>query len=394
MNIRQLVERYCPVYYFHREEHYFPITFKFVGDCDKCLNTPGQNPDHYLSYKWGRSGRKGEFDKPESLVVVNNILREDATNKQYLTISYNIMYAYNGTIGEHYYDLEAVIYLFSVDCEPLTQENFYTVEINDVKPIKVYFTSHKDGRWYEWDNDFLFKIQKIGNTDRAKVFVSHGSHANYPAERNFVRFLGFGSDKTNKNTIIYDPIDYLPIIPKQLELRNRDNFNNNLNDSLKQRYQGYNLYDLVTMEKAVIKDIKLNGIQRFPISKSADPRWDWLSVFKLRNNYEYQGGYSNGIYGFMDETGITKTQLYIWTAGLQILSIFFVYLLFYCKNTKVRKWFTIKCNFIPKVKRRYIRILLYVFKYLIFLGFVVLFLLCFFFQMISFTSLDFRQGKH
>ena len=39
MNIRQLVERYCPVYYFHREEHYFPITFKFVSDCDECVNT-------------------------------------------------------------------------------------------------------------------------------------------------------------------------------------------------------------------------------------------------------------------------------------------------------------------------------------------------------------------
>jgi hypothetical protein len=146
---------------FHPNEIYFPCT-----------------PDFKL------------IDKLENSIVYYK--EEDYTYEgiSYKSISYLINYIYNSAIG--------CGYCFCPQKESL---GFHNIDRERVKvlfdkesnePKYVYFSAHSiEDKWYPYE-------QCEKNNNNLVIYVSLGSHANYPSSGTWFRIFGFANDKCSK----------------------------------------------------------------------------------------------------------------------------------------------------------------------------------------------------
>jgi len=145
---------------FHQKEVYFPSTYDF-----KLIEK-----DYKIYYN------------------IEDYLYEDI---KYKSITYSLVYIYNGAIGCCYsfFPQKKSLGFHEVDVEKVQ----ILLDNND-KPKYVYFSAHgKEGKWYDWD-----KCERL-NDNTLIVYVARASHANYPYSGTWWRIFGLANDLCSKN---------------------------------------------------------------------------------------------------------------------------------------------------------------------------------------------------
>lgn len=151
-----MIDKFCPIYYFDKNEKYLPIDFnKYVNN-----NTIDNN-------------------------IVNCYIKN---YNNLIYIYYWSFYLYDTgktifKINSHKYDIELVI-----------------LEIKDDKINRVCFCPHGQTEHF-WLS--IEDTKSITENNKIKVYVSNGKHASYPIPGTIWRYYGFANDVNNSKYPIY-----------------------------------------------------------------------------------------------------------------------------------------------------------------------------------------------
>lgn len=196
MALADLVNDYSPIFYFHRDEKYFPTTPDHYlensnlldGDDVLVKSAPITQADLYAYADTG--SREYKLELQDNDIINDEFNRnvpiyaytKEENNKIYVT--YLIFYSYSGPVnilgmeaGAHYADIEHVTLEFNTNHDLL----------------RVYFAAHgyEEGQWVD-AND----ISKSFN--HPVIYVANSTHANYSKRGLIFRYLGFGNDETGR----------------------------------------------------------------------------------------------------------------------------------------------------------------------------------------------------
>jgi hypothetical protein len=247
----ELVKKYCPIFYFHSKEPFFPspweeiIKMTTLYDNDKISITNEElkknvnlvtSEKHNLkvdknqdrarfNLKLTHINKTGHFDKPEIQAFITDIIQYK--DHKYINIRYSLFYAYNGTLDPHLRDIESMIIRLRIDNR--TGDKFENY--NYIKPRieKIYLSAHSGGKWFN-EKHFEKEDGKI------IVYIANESHAYYPNPKIYRRFFRFGDDYCEKS-LKYDPSDNIILLPT-IEYKNFMNFYENNLDKQKYFYKG------------------------------------------------------------------------------------------------------------------------------------------------------------
>ena len=198
-------EDYAPIYYFEAGEIFYPIDAKFqidwsylyeIGNSVPISTNPSENElSSYSSSSYQYyylDNQEGSIDNYDKIIEDSQDWENIWGNKVYYrvyslgstqVIQYWMFYAFNaGELNQHEGDWEMVQILL----------------IND-EPSEVSYSQHYSGQRATWT-----QVDKEGN--HIKVYVAHGSHANYL--KSYSGKLGIASDIVGANGKILKPSDY------------------------------------------------------------------------------------------------------------------------------------------------------------------------------------------
>jgi len=313
----ELVKKFCPIFYFHSKELYFPspweeiIKMSTLYENDKVVVTNEQlkknpnliiNEKDYLNnlkdrmkyrLKLTHINKKGHYNKPEIQSYITDIIR--FKKHKFINIRYSLYYTYNGSLKPHIRDVETIIIRLKINNR--IGNNLENYQFVDPHIINIFLNAHSGGKWFKLEN---FEIE----LSRIVIYIARESHAYYPDIKNHRRFFRLGDDDTEKS-LKYDPINniiLLPTIENKYYLKYYENNLDKQNFFYKGRWEG--------------KDM---GI------------YDWtMGYINYFDCYHYQGGLSN-----VKEDKIGTLHLKILQSLILPIFIFFpFFIIFY--NLKYR----------------------------------------------------------
>lgn len=213
------LQKYCPVFYFHPNEPYFPISYdeylqysslvQYQSNgrplkrlCDETLTQQrlseliAQINSEHPETNWSYIGLAPRLPcpletmpfQPKAPIYVNV-----AEEGDYYLVHYILFYYFNqGKIND-------VGWHFS-DCEHVTLR-FYKSDLST--PYDIYFSRHgtHEGQYRLWSEC----VKDEQDANRPCVYVACGAHGCYsePGERVIVRLFGFGNDETSDRGIVW-----------------------------------------------------------------------------------------------------------------------------------------------------------------------------------------------
>jgi hypothetical protein len=227
-NLKKLVSKFHPIFWFYTNEPYYPCSIKdYIDNCsliynnekivkyknltpskivDPSINTllgpPYTKNPNFILFLENPQTKKGDklyiqgkgishgFNYPVQIFVYVNKISINQQN--YIDLIFIIPFAYNGTSDPHDFDAENVTVRIKTDTESL---------------IDVYLSQHSGGKW-------------VGDTIEYKdghsiVYVAGESHALYSKQGKHKRLYNFGTDFCNKGQI-WSPQEY-NILPEKME---------------------------------------------------------------------------------------------------------------------------------------------------------------------------------
>lgn len=225
MNLQESIKFFCPIFFYHPDESYFPI------DPNRYILQAGlkQGKD-WLIPQWNSIAQFSEFmnnhDAPsqQQFTLALSISEKDPKLSGSLTapiyvhilhppntrdyyVRYILFFAFNSgvslfpccpvtSIGQHQADIEHVTLHF-ISSENDTEDN--------VKLSRIYFSSHTGGEWRSIPEGIE---RDIGG--KPIIYVAKGSHAMYAEGKTHIRFCGFGNDYCEKGLQGYHEPVFLP----------------------------------------------------------------------------------------------------------------------------------------------------------------------------------------
>lgn len=214
---RRLINRFCPVFWLHKNEKYFPCHAEdYIRGCslyyknqvllekitdplqivglgngldashNAILSGHENNSDYHLvrianksGNRFSITGEEEDFDTDyttiPSLLVYMNFLKDN--NHHYVDIIYLMIYAFNGTKVSHDFDLEASVIRYNIAEDQIEG---------------VFMSVHGD--WNFTDRSQL----EMTADGRPILYVANESHCVEPNEGTFHRLFNFGTDYTNR----------------------------------------------------------------------------------------------------------------------------------------------------------------------------------------------------
>lgn len=224
MKAEELVKNFCPIFYLHSNEPYFPspweeiikMTTLYENDTEiisnKDLNKDtklvvknnlkvNKIQDRKYNLKLTHINKKGHLNKPEIQAFITDIVHYKKDH--YINIRYEIFYPYNGTLDPHVRDIERMIIRLKIEGRNGIDLDSYDY----INPTisRVYLSAHSGGKWFK-EKDFEKEDGRI------IVYIANESHAYYPEPRIYRRFFRFGDDQCEKG-IKYDPSNNVILLP-------------------------------------------------------------------------------------------------------------------------------------------------------------------------------------
>ena len=204
MNIDDLLDKYKPIIYFHKDEKYFPCNADyFVKNSHLIKNNKTIDTEMSQTKLSKIQTNDSTFIQPINDTVIYGfnynyqdaplyyfIRHEPQTNK--LFIYFFLFFAYNGSynilnivdIGEHYNDVEHFT---------------YQIDLNTNKLERIFYSAHgsNEGIWKNVDEiEFVNEIE--GGKQRPVLYCAKNGHGFYYKPGCIFRFFGFANDLTNK----------------------------------------------------------------------------------------------------------------------------------------------------------------------------------------------------
>jgi hypothetical protein len=246
--MEKLFIKYCPIFYFHKKEHFMPANF------DEILKISGHTPETVKqdNVKLITINK----DKRKDIPIATQILCKTSGNFSvknitYCDLIYIIIFTWNGTLEDHVFDKEEVIVRIKIN------------NIND-ELIRVYGSSHGNGMWFNKDQlDF--------ECNRIIMYSANESHAMYNKPRLYKRFFGFGNDVTRKD-IKWDPSEFVIFdidgtvkIIKKTEILTNDfsNITGDFNYFKLNKYIGNNKHSQIWPGSINYDTINLDGFYKY-----------------------------------------------------------------------------------------------------------------------------------
>jgi hypothetical protein len=247
----ELVKKYCPIFYLHSKEPFFPspweeiIKMTTLYDNDKVsisneklkknvnlvisekhnLQVDKNQDRNRFNLKLTHIKKEGHFDKPEIQAFITDIIQYK--DQKFINIKYSLFYAYNGTLDPHLRDIESMIIRLRIDNR--TGDKFENYNYINPRIEKIYLSAHSGGKWF--DEKHFDKEE-----NRIIVYIANESHAYYPKPKIYRRFFRFGDDNCEKS-LKYDPSDNIILLPT-IEYKDFMNFYENNLDKQKYFYKG------------------------------------------------------------------------------------------------------------------------------------------------------------
>lgn len=214
MNIENILHKYKPIIYFHKEEKYFPCDADFFVKnsyliknnkiIDKNMN---QEKLYKIEYEidtfiqpYDENVIYGFSHNFNDAPLYYFLRYQQDTNKLY--IYFFLFFAYNGSynilnianVGDHYNDVE-----------------HFTYEINCSNGIleRVFFSAHGSNEGI-WKNVNEIEFDKNENRERPIIYCAKYGHGFYNKAGCIIRFFGFANDLTNKG-FKYSDFNYIKI---------------------------------------------------------------------------------------------------------------------------------------------------------------------------------------
>ncbi len=176
VDINTLFIKYCPIFYFHKNEPYMPADF------DDILKIAGLKPNIQDINKVNliNIDRKKRFDHPigkQILCKTSGLITTG--NNIFIDLIYVVTFTWNGTLEEHAFDKEEV--------------TVRLVKIADGWDIKrVFGSAHGNGMWYDKKYLKMIGVKPV-------MYSANESHAMYNRPKVYKRIFGFGSDVTGES---------------------------------------------------------------------------------------------------------------------------------------------------------------------------------------------------
>ena len=198
MEYATMIEQFTPTLRFHPNEYYFPCSIEHYLSNSVRYNRPFDEPltpdtlcdginDSGSVISINENAWKYDFNSSAPIYVTTY-----ETSLLYV-IQYIFLYSYNGYknvlglfhVGGHQCDIERITVR-------ITKE---TGQIHD-----IYFGAHthKDGLWVKHED-----IEFDGT--HPVVYIAQGTHATYSKPGTYIRYFGFGNDKTSTEGISWIP---------------------------------------------------------------------------------------------------------------------------------------------------------------------------------------------
>lgn len=242
-----LVKKYCPIFYFHSKEPFFPSPWEEIvkmttlyenekvsitnEELKKDINlivsekhnlkVDKRQERERFNLKLTHIKKEGHYDKPEIQAFITDIIQYK--DLKFINIKFSLFYAYNGTLDPHLRDIESMIIRLRIDNR--TGDKFENYQYINPRIEKVYLSAHSGGKWFN-ENSFEKEDGKI------IVYIANESHAYYPLPKIYRRFFRFGDDYCEK-ALKYDPSNNIILLPT-IEYKDfMDFYKNNLE---KQKY--------------------------------------------------------------------------------------------------------------------------------------------------------------
>ncbi len=168
----KLFIKYCPVYYFYKDEPYMPCNF------DDMMKIANVTIEDLNTIKLINIPREKRFDHP---IATQILCKTDGyiklNDRTYIDLVYVITFTWNGTLLEHSFDKEeTVIRLLKYG------DDSYEI-------VKIFGSSHGYGKW--WD---LHLIDFDEETRKPILYAANESHAIYNEPRIYKGIFSFGND--------------------------------------------------------------------------------------------------------------------------------------------------------------------------------------------------------
>ena len=214
MNIENILYKYKPIIFFHKEEKYFPCSADyFINNSyliknnkiiDKYMN---QSKLYNIKYEhdtfiqqYNQNIIYGFSHNYNDAPLYYFLRYQPEINKLY--IYFFLFFSYNGSynilnisnVGEHYNDVE-----------------HFTYEINTKNGIleRIFFSSHGSNEGV-WKNSNEIEFEKYKDRERPILYCAKDGHGFYNKPGCIIRFFGFANDLTNKGFKYYD-FNYIKI---------------------------------------------------------------------------------------------------------------------------------------------------------------------------------------
>jgi hypothetical protein len=194
-----LAQQYAPILYFEQNEKCYPVNVSYALDNSKLYQVGNPTPiltepnasniaayttkDYYLDNQRGTvtdNGITNDYQNKMAALGYTVYAHVDNTNN---VIQYWFFYAFNGgDLNNHEGDWEMV-----------------QVHLSGGQPIEAMYSQHYAGQKATWN-----QVEKEGT--HFKVYVAHGSHANYL--RSYSGMIGIASDHVGNSGKVLKPADY------------------------------------------------------------------------------------------------------------------------------------------------------------------------------------------
>lgn len=218
---QSLIEDFAPHLYFHPDEAYFPVDIDFAVDNSELERYNDSGPPILVEANPTRASLAA-FDipgdpesSPGNVYYLNNTLgsiRDDSG----ILAAYQAG-AYGDTVYAHVTSdggLTVVQYWFFYAFNPGRWNShegdweMIQVELSGGSPAGIAYSQHQHGQRMAWAD-----AHKEG--DHPKVYVSKGSHSNYP--RPYQGQLGIAGDEVSDRGVVWTPMDYTLINVGELD---------------------------------------------------------------------------------------------------------------------------------------------------------------------------------
>ncbi|MEM0449382.1 MAG: Vps62-related protein [Methanomassiliicoccales archaeon] len=204
---RELMQRFAPIYYFHKDERVFPVKVEyFLSNCN--LNASVGNSSILIKSPPLTAADLQSFNDPSGNYYLDDLtgtIHDTKAIEKYEQekerLNYTI-YCHVSRSGDYFLVQYWTFYVFNQGTYNNHEGDWEMVEVVldavSLQPIFAAYSQHNYGQRGDWS-----LIEKEG--EHLKVYVAKGSHANYL--RYWQGFLEFARDEVGQNGKILRPDD-------------------------------------------------------------------------------------------------------------------------------------------------------------------------------------------